>query len=127
MRSALAGAHRSGFNSGSSSSRAHPARHARTPTLMPICSALLKWFKMGMVRIDSACVCEQSYPYLLRDLHPRGHASELNSGVRTNADAQGPTHEFSGCVRIQTMATVRTQPKVIKANEVVDTSRAAAL
>ena len=56
-----------------------------------------------MLRFDSACVCEQSYPYLLGDMHP------------------------SGRVRIQTMATARTQPRIIKAGEVVDPRRAAAL
>ena len=39
---------------------------------MPTINAFLKCFKMGMLRIDSACVCEQSYPYLLWNLHPNG-------------------------------------------------------
>ena len=61
-------------------------RPARTPTPMPKHIALLKWLvkllEMAILRFDSACVCEQSYPYLLRDSHPSGVASgvgELNS------------------------------------------------
>src|ERR1700752_2120352 len=102
MRSALGGAHRVGFTSGYSGSRADPASPARTPIPIAKRSALLKWLEMGMLRFDSACVCEQSYPYLLGNMHP------------------------SGRVRIQTMATARTQPRVIKAGEVVDPRRAAA-
>src|ERR1700687_4314826 len=62
IRSALGGAHEFGFNSGCSSSRAHPATQARTPAPIPTCNALLKclvkWLEMSMLRIDPACVCD---------------------------------------------------------------------